>query len=93
MRISQILSLILVIIAIIIEILWMMSHKTDALLAIPELCWLVHIFVFYIIMMLDMFDISFTLWSSALRLHGVITVLSMSLYRISRRANGWAKML
>ena len=93
MRFSQIISLALVIIAISFEIWWMCTHKEDLLLSIPKLSWLLHIFVFYIAIWFNMPNIHFTLWSSALRLHGVITILSMTLYHMNGREDKWKKIL
>ena len=84
----QIFSMIVVLAIIIMEILQMRQQPNNLYWFIPLLAWMIHGFIFYLILFLDragmippFINPSYTEWSSILRLHGYLTILAVEYNR------------
>ena len=95
MAITQITSMIVIILAIAVEVWWMLTHRDKYLLSIPNIIWLVHALVFYIALWkctsINTNKQLFNEWGAALRLQGYITILMMGLYRMNGRFTKWIR--
>jgi len=94
MTATQLTSMIVIILAIAVEVWWMLTHRDKYLIAIPNIIWLVHALVFYIALLYYFPNHDkqlFNEWGAALRLQGYITVLMMGLYRMNGRFTKWIR--
>jgi len=93
MTATQLTSMIVIILAIAVEVRWMLTHRDKYLLSVPNLIWLVHALVFYIALWgctsINTNKQLFNEWGAALRLQGYITILMMGLYRIKGNTSKW----
>jgi len=87
MSIQNIISSLLVITIIIFEILTAIRHKSKWLLSIPTILWMIHALTFYGSNRFIEDKIIVNLWSQTLRIHGYLTMLSLSIYRFLRPVN------
>lgn len=77
-------TFIVVILGLILETRWAFKNRESALMAIPWILLLTHYTLFYTSLIIDpSYDIPvrFSVWSSILRGHEIITVVGYSLYR------------
>lgn len=79
----QVLTLFLGIVVVLLQFRFMRRCKDKRLLAIPDLMWALHVIIFYTVIAVDPVREpgEYTNWSSSLRLHAMLTLLTMSLYR------------
>ena len=81
MSIQNIVSLIIVAIIIFLEIKLMINKKSEWLLSVPVIIWMIHTVIFYFSILNIKDNLLVNYWSQALRLEGYITLMMMSIYR------------
>ena len=81
MSIQNIVSLIIVAIIIFLEIKLMINKKSEWLLSVPVIIWMIHAVIFYFSILNIKDNLLVNYWSQALRLEGYITLMMMSIYR------------
>ena len=75
----QIVSLAVIVAIMVVEAIWVRCHRQEWRWAVPLLFWMAHSLVLYLIVLLT--DVPMTTWSSILRLHGYLSVLSTEIAR------------
>lgn len=86
MSVIQVITLTVAIVVILVELAWMWKNKETRYLALPTIFWMLHIVAFYLTIALEVNpdQINHTMWSSILRLHGILSILSYAVYRLHR---------
>lgn len=84
------LAVVLVIIVLVGLQIQQRRKNTEWLWLVPVLVWMLHALLFYSVLMIDRYgvvriDVTYTTWSSILRLHGFVTVLATEAARWSLR--------
>jgi hypothetical protein len=88
----QIVSLLVAIVIIIIQIMWAIRNKERFYYVVPMISLSLHVVVYYTIVLMHEYTHGndatlpfFTIWSSVLRLHSLLTILSLEVYRLRKR--------
>lgn len=78
----QITSLVVIAAIIVVQIVWMNKNRSKWRWSVPIFFWMVHSFVFYLT--LFFMDWPHTTWSAILRLHGLVSILTVEAARLRR---------
>ena len=81
---QNIIAVILVGLIIFFESLLTFKNKGKALLSVPMITWMLHTLLFYFIASSIKDKIFVNGWSQALRIHGYLVILSLSVYRYQK---------
>jgi hypothetical protein len=81
MNLQNLVGVILSLLVILFEVLTAFSNKKNWLLSIPIIMWMAHGIIFFIFAHCINDKVFVNSWSQILRLHGILTFLSLSWYR------------
>ena len=75
-------SLIVIVAILIIQVIWMFKNRQQWRWSVPMFVWMLHGLIFYLTVFFT--DWPHTTWSAILRLHGLVSVLTVEVARLRK---------
>ena len=75
-------SLIVIVAILIIQVIWMFKNRQQWRWSVPIFVWMLHGLIFYLTVFFT--DWPHTTWSAILRLHGLVSVLTVEVARLRK---------